>query len=179
MSRIGQKPVEIPKGVMFDIEGQTMTVSGPKGKLMRDLVPEITVELKEGQAFVVRKNETQRVKALHGLCRSLISNMVTGVSAGFSRILLINGVGYRAEVQDRVLTLNLGFSNPIEYPIPEGIEVEVEANTRMNVRGIDKEMVGQVCAELRGFRPPEPYKGKGVKYEEETIHRKVGKSGIK
>ena len=155
MSRIGQKPVEIPTGVTLSMEGQTMTVSGPKGKLMKDLAPEISVELKDDQALVVRENETQRVRALHGLFRSLISNMVTGVSAGFARVLLINGVGYRAEVQDRILTLNLGYSNPIEYPIPDGIDIEVASNTRMTVRGIDKEMVGQVCAELRRFRPPD------------------------
>ena len=179
MSRIGQMPISIPQGVKLTVKDFSVTVEGPKGSLVRDISPEIGVDTGENTAVVTRKNESQHVRSLHGLYRSLISNMVQGVSAGFSRLLVINGVGFRAEVQERSLILNLGYSNPIEYPIPDGIEIEVEGNTRMTISSIDKEQLGQVSAEIRSLRPPEPYKGKGVKYGDEIIHRKVGKSGVK
>ena len=178
MSRIGKTPVTIPDGVNVGVKGLTVTVEGPKGKLTQDLQPEISVSTGEGMINVGRSNEGKRTRALHGLYRSLLQNMVIGVSQGFKKTLVINGVGYRAEVRTDTLVLNLGYSNPIEYPVPEGITIEVENNTRMTVSGARKQQVGQVSAEIRGFRPPEPYKGKGVKYEDETIIRKVGKSGV-
>ena len=178
MSRIGKIPVAIPDGVDVGVKGLTVTVEGPKGKLSQDLQPEISVTAAEGLITLERNNEGKRTRALHGLYRSLLQNMVTGVSTGFEKTLVITGVGYRAEVQGQVLVLNLGYSNPIEYPVPEGISIEVENNTRMKVSGARKQQVGQVSAEIRSFRPPEPYKGKGVKYHDETIIRKVGKSGV-
>ena len=158
--------------------GSVVTVEGPRGKLSEQMAPEVSVAADTGQVVLTRSGESRKARALHGLYRSLVQNMVTGVSVGFSKTLLINGVGYRAEVRDKVLVLNLGYSNPIEYPIPEGIMMEVEAHTRIRVSGVEKAQLGQVCAEIRGFRPPEPYKGKGVKYENEIIVRKVGKSGV-
>ena len=178
MSRIGKIPVAIPEGVDVGVKGLTVTIEGPKGKLSQDLQPEIKAVAAEGLITLERSNEGKRTRALHGLYRSLLQNMVTGVSAGFEKTLLINGVGYRAEVQDQILVLNLGYSNPIDYPVPEGVSIEVENNTRMKISGIRKDQVGQVSAEIRSFRPPEPYKGKGVKYLDETITRKVGKSGV-
>jgi large subunit ribosomal protein L6 len=178
MSRVGEIPVAVPEGVKVDVKGRTVTVEGPKGKLEQSIVPEISVSLdSEGVSFA-RADNSKRARALHGLCRSLVQNMVTGVSTGFTRTLVINGVGYRAEMKGQFLTLLLGYSNPIDYPIPDGITVTVENNTRITVSGPDKQQLGQVCAEIRSFRPPEPYKGKGVKYDEETIIRKVGKSGV-
>jgi large subunit ribosomal protein L6 len=178
MSRIGTLPVEIPQGVTVTVKNGSITVEGPKGKLDRNIDPLIEVDVGENQVRVTRKSETKQCKALHGLFRSLINNMITGVSKGFERVLTINGVGYRAELAGKSLVLNLGYSNPIEYPIPLNISIELEANNRIVVRGINKEQLGQVCSEIRAFRPPEPYKGKGVKYEKETIKRKVGKTGV-
>jgi large subunit ribosomal protein L6 len=178
MSRIGKMPVMIPEGVKVSIVKQKVVVEGPLGKLSRDFVPLVKIA-KEGETVVLKTaKEDNRTKALHGLSRSILYNMIEGVSKGFEKALIINGVGYRAEMRDGVLTLNLGFSNPIEYPSREGIELVVEANNRIKVRGIDKEAVGQVSAEIRGLRPPEPYKGKGIRYEDETVRRKVGKSAI-
>lgn len=179
MSRIGKMPVEIPQGVKINKTGSKIIVEGPKGKLEQDVLPEIGFDIKDDSITVTRKNDSKRVKSLHGLYRSLLNNMVTGVSTGFTRELQINGVGYRAEVKGKTLVLNLGYSNPIEYPIQDGIDVKVEANTRLIVSGINKQQLGHVCSVIRGFRPPEPYKGKGVKYKEEIIRRKIGKSGIK
>ena len=178
MSRIGKLPVKVPPGVKVAISGGTVTIEGPKGKLSCEVAPEISVAAEGAQISLVRSGEERRVRQLHGLARSLVQNMVTGVSQGFSRSLVINGVGYRAEVQGKSLLLTLGFSNPIEYPIPEGIKIEVEANTRIRVSGANRELVGQVGSEIRKFRPPEPYKGKGVKYEDEVLIRKVGKTGV-
>ena len=178
MSRIGDLPIALPDGVKVAVAEATVTVEGPRGKLSQEVLPEITVSVADNEVALKRIDESKRARALHGLYRSLIYNMVVGVSAGFSRALVINGVGYRAEVQGDVLILNLGYSNPIEYPVPEGISIEVENNTRIKVAGNEKARVGQVCAEIRSFRPPEPYKGKGVRYEDETIIRKVGKSGV-
>jgi large subunit ribosomal protein L6 len=178
MSRIGTLPVAIPQGVTVTVKNGSITVEGPKGKLDRNIDPLIEIDVGENQVRVTRKSETKQCKALHGLFRSLINNMITGVSKGFESVLTINGVGYRAELAGKSLVLNLGYSNPIEYPIPPNISIELEANNRIVVRGINKEQLGQVCSEIRAFRPPEPYKGKGVKYEKETIKRKVGKTGV-
>ena len=179
MSRIGKMPVEIPQGVKINVTSSKITVEGPKGKLEQDVVPEIKFIIADDIVTVTRKNESKRVRSLHGLYRSLLNNMIIGVSKGFTKELQINGVGYRAEVKGKSLILNLGYSNPIDYPIQDGIEIKVEANTRLTVNSIDKQQLGHVCSIIRGFRPPEPYKGKGVKYKEEIIRRKIGKSGIK
>jgi large subunit ribosomal protein L6 len=178
MSRIGKLPVKVPAGVKVAVSGQTITVEGPKGKLTRELSPEIGVASDSGVVTLTRGGEERRVRQLHGLARSLVQNMVTGVFAGFTRTLVVNGVGYRAEVQGKSLLLTLGYSNPIEYPVRDGVKIEVEANTRIRVSGADRELVGQVGAEIRRFRPPEPYKGKGIKYEDEVLIRKVGKTGV-
>ncbi len=179
MSRIGKLPIAIPSGVKVEVSNGTVTVEGPKGKLVKDISAEISLEASGGQVVLTRSDESKRSRALHGLYRSLVDNMIIGVSRGFESVLLINGVGYRAELQDKNLLLNLGYSNPIEYPIPPDITMEVPANNRIMVSGIDKEKLGQVCAEIRSFRPPEPYKGKGIRYENEQVRRKIGKSGIK
>ncbi len=179
MSRIGKLPVVIAQGVKVEIKDGTVRVEGPKGKLSIPYRPEVTVEMKDGKINVLRSNDSKKVRALHGLYRNLINNMVKGVSVGFKRVLVINGVGYRAEKKGNSILFNLGFSNPIEYPIPEGITIDVEANNRVTIGSIDKEKLGKICAEIRNFRPPEPYKGKGIKYEEERIRKKVGKTGVK
>ena len=179
MSRVGKAPITIPKGLKVNLEDGTVTVEGPKGKLSQMLHPMIGVEIGEESITLIRENEEGETRALHGLYRSLIANMVKGVSEGYQTVLTINGVGYRAEIQGDSLILNLGYSNPIEYPIPPEISIAVEANNRIVVSGIHKEQLGQVCAEIRAFRPPEPYKGKGIKYENELVRRKIGKSGIK
>jgi large subunit ribosomal protein L6 len=172
-------PIPIPQGVQVKVEDGQVTVEGPKGTLHQSYLPEVEFQVEDNICRVTRKSDSRQARSLHGLYRKLVANMVTGVSQGFSKILQINGVGYRGEVQKDALVLNLGFSNPIEYTIPEGIKIQVEANTRIVVSGIDKQQVGQVAAEIRSFRPPEPYKGKGIRYENETVRRKVGKSGIK
>jgi large subunit ribosomal protein L6 len=169
----------LPGKVKVNLAEAAINVEGPKGSLSEDLHPLIEVEVGENEITLKPRTETRETRALHGLYRSLINNMVKGVTEGFKRVLTINGVGYRAEIQGENLVLNLGFSNPIEYPVPPGISIEVEANNRIVVNGIDKKQLGQVCAEIRAFRPPEPYKGKGVKYETELVRRKIGKSGIK
>jgi large subunit ribosomal protein L6 len=179
MSRVGIVPVKIPKGVKVEVNHWEVKVEGPKGKMIQRYLPEIDVKIDGDNVIVSRKNETKKIKALHGLYRSLINNMVTGVSKGFEKVLIINGIGYRAEVKGKMLILNLGYSNSIEYPIPEGITITVEANTKLTVNSINKAQLGQVCAEIRSFRPPEPYKGKGIRYENEYVRRKIGKSGIK
>jgi large subunit ribosomal protein L6 len=178
MSRIGRLPVKVPPGVKVAVSGRTITIEGPKGKLTQEVAPEIGISAEGGEITLSRAGDERRTRQLHGLARSLVQNMVTGVSQGFARSLVINGVGYRAEVQGRNLVLTLGYSNPIEYPIRDGIKIEVEANTRIRVTGADRELVGQVGAEIRKFRPPEPYKGKGIKYEDEVLIRKVGKTGV-
>jgi large subunit ribosomal protein L6 len=179
MSRIGKIPVTISQGVKVDIKDGMALVEGPKGKLSIKYRPEVKIENKDGKVIVTRLNDTKKARALHGLYRNLINNMVKGVSEGFKRILVINGVGYRAEKKGNSIFFNLGYSNPIEYPIPQGISIDVEANNRITVGSIDKEKLGQVCSEIRSFRPPEPYKGKGIKYDEEHIRKKVGKTGVK
>ncbi len=179
MSRIGRLPIAVPKGVTVSVDGAIVKVKGPKGELQQQTRPEVAVEVSDDTVTVTRKNESKKAKGFHGLYRQLIHNMVTGVSQGFSRTLLINGVGYRAEVGKNSVMLNLGFSNPIEFMIPEGITITAETANKLVVQGIDKELVGKTASEIRKVRPPEPYKGKGIKYEDEYVRRKVGKSGIK
>lgn len=179
MSRIGNKPVDLPKGVKVSAANSQITVEGPKGKLIQAYHSQIALDVKDSVVVLTRSDETKEVKALHGLYRNLLNNMIIGVSAGFKKSLVINGVGYRGELKGNILLMNLGYSNQIEYVIPQGITVTVENNTKITVSGISKEKVGQVASEIRNLRGPEPYKGKGIKYEDETIRRKVGKSGVK
>ncbi|MCB9777351.1 MAG: 50S ribosomal protein L6 [Alphaproteobacteria bacterium] len=177
MSRIGNKPVELPGSVTFTQSGDSFTVKGPKGTLSRSTVGGITFKQEDGKLVVSRAGDTPQDRAYHGLMRSLLSNMVEGVSKGFDRRLEIIGVGYRANVQGTKLVMNLGYSHPIEYPFPDGITIEVGKDGKITVSGIDKEKVGQVASELRAFRPPDSYKGKGVRYEGEYVRIKAGKSG--
>ena len=178
MSRIGKQPVVIPAGVTVTVaDGNVVTVKGPKGELKRAFAPQLTIEEKDGQILVSRPNDVKQNRALHGLTRTLINNMVTGVSTGYQKVLEVNGVGYRAGKAGKVLTLNLGYSHPIEMEDPEGIETVCEGQNKIIVKGISKEAVGQYAAEIRMKRPPEPYKGKGIKYDYEVIRRKVGKTG--
>ncbi len=177
MSRIGKLPVFIPKGVNIQIMGANISVKGPKGELGLSIHQEMEMENKDGQVLVKPRSMGKLGKSLHGLTRTLIANMVEGVTNGYKKNLQIIGIGYKAAVEKNILTLNLGFSHPIEYTIPEGIEVLVEKQTKISITGIDKQKVGQVAAEIRGFKSPEPYKGKGIRYEGERIKRKVGKSG--
>lgn len=179
MSRIGQLPISLPAGVKVSVSDAAVTVEGKKGRLSERLVEGIEVKVADGRCTVARRDDSKRFRALHGLYRRLIQNMVTGVSEGFSKVLLVNGVGYRAELKGKSLVLNLGYSNPIEYGIPEGVSVAVEANSRLVVSSTDRQRLGQVCAELRSLRPPEPYKGKGIRYEKEFVRRKIGKTGVK
>ena len=179
MSRIGRLPVAIPAGVTVSVaDGNVVTVKGPKGTLVRTFVPELTIEVKDNEVLVSRPNDLKREKSLHGLTRTLIHNMVEGVSNGFSKTLEVNGVGYRAVKQGKKLTLSLGYSHPVEMDDPDGIETKVDGN-KIIVSGVSKEKVGQYAAEIREKRKPEPYKGKGIKYETEVISRKVGKTGKK
>lgn len=178
MSRVGKMPIAIPAGVTVEIaENNLVTVKGPKGELSRTLPAEMTIKMEDGQVIVERPNDLKKNKALHGLTRALINNMIIGVNEGFTKTLEINGVGYRAAKQGKVLNLSLGYSHPVEYPEPEGIEIEVPDQLKIIIKGASKEKVGQCAAEIRGFRPPEPYKGKGIKYADEHIRRKVGKTG--
>lgn len=179
MSRIGRLPVTVPAGVTVDIaEKNHVTVKGPKGTLEKALPEEMEIKLEEGAVVVTRPNDLKKMKSLHGLTRSLIQNMVTGVTEGYKKELEVNGVGYRAAKQGKKLTLNLGFSHPVEMEDPEGLETKVDGN-KIIVEGIDKQRVGQYAAEIREKRRPEPYKGKGIKYADEVIRRKVGKTGKK
>ena len=179
MSRIGRMPIAVPAGVTVDIaENNHVTVKGPKGTLERTLPSEMEIKLEDGHVVVTRPNDLKRMKSLHGLTRSLIQNMVTGVTEGYKKILEVNGVGYRAAKQGNKLVLNLGYSHPVEMIDPEGIESAVDGN-KITVSGISKEKVGQYAAEIRDKRRPEPYKGKGIKYSDEVIRRKVGKTGKK
>jgi large subunit ribosomal protein L6 len=175
MSRVGKMIIPIPKGVELKMDGRTVSAKGPKGELSCDLLDGIEVDIDEGQASVRQNSTEKNARAFHGLSRALVNNLVEGVFKGFSKSLEIHGTGYRAQVQGNKLILNLGFSNPIEYPVREGIQTAVEGN-KITVSGIDKAAVGQVAAEIRKFRPPEPYKGKGVRYVGEHVRRKAGKS---
>lgn len=178
MSRIGRLPIAIPAGVTVDIaENNNVTIKGPKGELNRTLPAEMKIEANAGEIVVTRPNDLKRNKALHGLTRALLNNMVIGVTEGFVKKLEINGVGYKCQMQGDKLVLNLGYSHPVEYVAPEGVKIEAPDQNHINVSGINKEKVGQVAAEIRTFRSPEPYKGKGIKYSDEVIRRKVGKTG--
>jgi large subunit ribosomal protein L6 len=177
MSRIGRLPITVPAGVDVTIDGRTVTVKGPKGTLSRSLHPDMTVSREDGTIVVTRPTEQKTHKQLHGLTRTLVNNMVVGVTDGYRKGLEITGVGYRAALNGRKLTLNLGYSHQIEIDPPEGITFEVENPTRLAVVGIDKELVGQIAAKVRSTRKPEPYKGKGVRYAGEYIRRKAGKAG--
>ncbi len=177
MSRVGKLPITIPSGVDIDVAGSHIKVKGPKGTLERELTPVLSVVTQDDQLRVVRPNEEKRSRELHGLTRTLISNMVVGVTEGYTRKLEIVGVGYRAQLVGKKLQLNLGYSHPIEIDPPEGIAFEVETPTKVAVTGIDKELVGQIAAKVRNTRKPEPYKGKGVRYAGEVVRRKAGKAG--
>ncbi len=180
MSRIGRLPIAIPAGVTVDIaENNKVTVKGPKGTLERVLPLEMKIEKEGEEVKVSRPNDLKKMKSLHGLTRSLINNMVIGVTEGYEKTLEVNGVGYRAALQGKKLVLSLGYSHPVEMEVPEGLDVTVPDQNKIVIKGIDKEKVGQYAAEVREKRPPEPYKGKGIKYDYETIRRKVGKSGKK
>jgi len=179
MSRIGRMPIAIPAGVTVDLaENNKVTVKGPKGTLERVLPSEMEIKVEGAEVTVSRPNDLKKMKSLHGLTRTLIYNMVVGVTDGYEKTLEINGVGYRAQKQGKKLVLSLGYSHPVEMEDPEGLETTVEGNL-IKVKGIDKEKVGQYAAEIRMKRPPEPYKGKGIKYSDEVIRRKVGKTGKK
>ena len=180
MSRIGRMPIAIPAGVTVEVaENNKVTVKGPKGTLERVLPEEMSIKIEDAHVVVSRPNDLKRMKALHGLTRTLISNMVTGVTQGYEKVLEINGVGYRAAKQGKKLVLSLGYSHPVEMIDPEGLEAVVETPNKIVIKGIDKEKVGQYAAEIRDKRRPEPYKGKGIKYADEVIRRKVGKTGKK
>ncbi len=178
MSRVGRKPIEIPKGVELKLVGNQVSVKGPKGELTRSIPPELQAEIEDGHLVLSRPSDEPRLRSLHGMARALIQNMVTGVSSGYERVLEVNGVGYRAELSGQNLMLYVGFSHPVEITPPEGIKFDVDTRVRqIKVIGYDKELVGQVSANLRSIRPPEPYKGKGIKYIEEKVRRKAGKTG--
>ena len=179
MSRIGKHPVAVPNGVTVTIEGNTLKVKGPRGELTRNFHPEMKLTVKDGNITVERPSEDAKHKALHGLSRTLVSNMVEGVTKGYQKQLDIVGVGYKAEARPYGLQLALGFSHPVEYRAPEGIKLTAPVPTQILIDGANKEIVGQVAAELRSLRPPEPYKGKGIKYAGEQIRRKAGKAGGK
>ena len=175
MSRIGKRPIEVPAGVIVSVDPGRVTVSGPKGELRQDVPTRMKIEQEDGSIVVTRPTERGDDRALHGLTRTLIANMVEGVTNGFEKRLEIQGVGYRAQLRGRDLELALGYSHPVAIKAPDGIEFEVPAPTQIVVRGIDKQVVGQTAAEIRKVRPPEPYKGKGIRYEGEYVRRKVGK----
>lgn len=179
MSRIGKRPIPIPQKVAVTINGQHIDVKGPKGELSRTLPVEVEVVQEDSTLLVNRRNDSRVARQLHGLCRTLVANMVQGVSNGFQKRLEIQGVGYRAQVQGRNLVLNVGYSNPVQVEPPEGIQLAVENNTNVIVTGIDKEAVGNISARIRAVRPPEPYKGKGIRYSGEVVRRKAGKAGKK
>ncbi len=177
MSRIGKMPIPIPSGVEVRLQGEHVTIKGPKGELSRRFDPALGIEISDGQLTVRRPSDQPRHRALHGLTRSLLANMVTGVSQGFTKVLELHGVGYRAQMQGNTLVLAVGFSQPVRVVPPPGIQLEVEGTNRVLVKGIDKELVGQMAADIRAVRPPEPYKGKGIRYAGERVRRKAGKAG--
>ncbi|MDA5110110.1 MULTISPECIES: 50S ribosomal protein L6 [Brevibacillus] len=177
MSRVGKKPIVVPAGVTLTLNGTELTVKGPKGTLVRKFHPDMKINISDNEVIVERPSDNKLHRSLHGTTRALIANMVTGVSEGFSRTLELVGVGYRAAKSGKGVTLSLGFSHPVEITPEEGIEIEVPNQTTLVVKGIDKERVGQVAAEIRSIRKPEPYKGKGIKYSDEVVRRKEGKKG--
>ena len=179
MSRIGRKPIPLIAGTNLSVDNGVVKVKGPKGELSTPTVPGVDVVVEEGNIIVSRQNEAKQTKSWHGMMRALIANMITGVTTGFKKDLEIIGVGYRAQMQGSKLVLNLGYSNPVEYEAPAGVEVAVDGPTKLSVKGIDKQAVGQAAAIIRGFRSPEPYQGKGIRYAGEHVIRKAGKTGAK
>jgi large subunit ribosomal protein L6 len=175
MSRIGKKPIAIPSGVEATVSGQTVKVKGPKGQLEVTLINDVSVEIKDGSIIVAPLDQTKRSRSMWGLSRTLVQNLVTGVTDGYSKTLEINGVGYRAQMQGQALQLQLGLSHDVVHPIPQGLEVKLTKPTEIVITGIEKQLVGQFAAEIRRYRPPEPFKGKGIKYSDEYIFRKEGK----
>jgi large subunit ribosomal protein L6 len=180
MSRIGKKPIQIPEKVKITVDSDILTVNGPKGTLTRSLHPAVEISIEDGILRVAPNNpEDRKIVALQGMYRALIQNMVNGVTNGYERILLLSGIGYRAELNDKTIVLNVGFSNPVNFPLPEGISAKVDKNTQITLSSIDKESLGETAANIRRIRPPEPYKGKGIMYSDETIIKKAGKSAAK
>ena len=179
MSRIGNQPIPVPKGVKLDINGSYVKVSGPKGTLERNIRPEIGLQEEGGNLIIVRKDNSKRTDAFSGLTRTLVNNMIVGVDKGFQKKLSIEGVGYRAEVKGSVLNLSVGYSNPVEFALPKGVTAEVDKANNVTLDCIDKELLGETAAKIRAVRPPEPYKGKGIRYTDEYIARKAGKSASK
>jgi large subunit ribosomal protein L6 len=177
MSRIGKKPIELPKGVKLEVKDGIVSVEGPKGQLARPFLEGLEIEITGDQAQVKRLGEDKRTRSYHGLMRTLVANMVEGVSKGFEKKLEIVGIGYRSELKGTSLTFYLGYSHPIEFPLPNGISAEVEKQTQVTIKGINKELVGQISAKIRDLRKPDPYKGKGVKYAGEVLRKKAGKTG--
>jgi large subunit ribosomal protein L6 len=177
MSRIGKQPIPLPSSVQIQIEGVSVRVKGPKGELNRNVHPDMRLHLEDGRLLVTRESDLPKQRALHGLTRALLANMVTGVEQGFTKTLELQGVGYRAQQMGKNIQVAVGFSHPVEVQAPAGITLEVDGTNRIHVRGIDKELVGQTAAEIRKLRPPEPYKGKGIRYEGEHVRRKAGKAG--
>ena len=179
MSRIGKQPISVPSGIKVEIQGTHVKVTGKKGALERNIRPEIELKQDGDKLLVTPKGNSKRVNAFWGLTRTLLSNMIAGVDKGFQKKLLVEGVGYRAKVEKNVLTLNVGYSSPVDYKLPAGISAEVDKNNMITLDGIDKELLGLTAAQIRAIRKPEPYKGKGIRYENEHIARKVGKAGAK
>ena len=179
MSRIGKKPVALPAGLKVDIKGNSLAVEGPKGKMSMEFDSRISIENKDNEFVLSRANEQKETKALHGLYRVLVSNMVTGVMQGYEKRLEINGTGFKAAVAGQKLTLNIGFSHPVVYDIPEGVKVAVEDSVKLVISGVDKHLIGHVAAVIRDFRPCEPYKAKGIRYSDEVVRRKAGKAAKK
>ena len=179
MSRIGKQPISVPSGVKVEIKGKHIKVTGSKGSLERDIRPEMELKQDGDQLIVSPKGTSKRINAFWGMTRTLISNMVIGVNSGFQKKLVVEGVGYRAKVEKSVLTLNVGYSNPVDFSLPKGITADVDKNNMITLDGIDKELLGLTAARIRAIRKPEPYKGKGIRYEDEHIVRKVGKAGAK
>ena len=177
MSRIGKQPIAVPADIKVDIKGQKIIVSGINGTLEREVLPELEVSMKEQEIVVENRDNSKRTNAFRGMTRSLINNMVIGVGEGFKKTLIVEGVGYKVNVAGKTLTLNVGYSNPVEFPVPEGVQVNVDGNNKIIVESNDKELLGLTSARIRGIRKPEPYKGKGIRYEDEHIVRKAGKAG--
>lgn len=177
MSRVGKKPVPIPDKIKISYENRVLTVQGEKGKLSRSIHPAVDLKIEDGILNVVTLEEKRTSRALQGMTRSMVANMIQGVDQGFERMLVINGIGYRAEIKGKAIVLNVGFSNPVEFKLPEGVDASIDRNTIIKLTSIDKEKLGLTAAAIRKIRPPEPYKGKGIKYAEERIRRKAGKAG--
>lgn len=178
MSRIGKLPITLPKGVEVKIDGQKVSVKGPQGELSQEFSPEITIKMEDGTITVERPNDEPRIRALHGTTRALLNNMIVGCSQGFERVLEVQGVGYKAEMNGKDLLINVGYSHPVNFPAPDGISFEADSKTRLiKVKGRDRQQVGQIAANIRKIRPPEPYHGKGIRYQNEVVKLKAGKAG--